>query len=58
MRLRATCSVLAATAAASIALAPAASATASPPGIPSTATAISQLAALPVETEGWRTLLT
>lgn len=52
MRLRATCSVLAATAATSIALAPAASATASPPGIPSTATAISQLAALPVETEG------
>lgn len=52
MRLRATCSVLAATAATSIALAPAASATASPPGIPSTATAISQLDALPVETEG------
>ena len=52
MRLRTTCSVLAATAATSIALAPAASATAAPPGIPSTDTAISQLAALPVETEG------
>ena len=52
MRLRATCSLLAATAATSLVLAPAASATAAPPGIPSTATAISQLDALPVETEG------
>ena len=43
MRLRATCSLLAAT---SLVLAPAASATAAPPGIPSTATAISQLDAL------------
>lgn len=51
-RLRSTCSVLAATAAASIVLAPAASATASPPGIPSTSTVISQLDGLPVETEG------
>ncbi|WP_114202472.1 HNH endonuclease family protein [Janibacter anophelis] len=52
MRVRHTWTVLAATAATSIALAPAASATASPPGIPSTSTALSQLAALPVETEG------